>query len=177
MARFGRIRVIAAAVLVALLMPFAAGVAGGPSRSGKPPRWRTMTFSDETTTSKCIGKPLTPICAVETLRACFQRKQIQLCRMAYRNGESEKFDLGYSSTEYKTEYTIIKYQTIRRVPANQRDVTWMKRGDVRIETAERSCPLTRHTCAGERSRCFLYMTRRSSDRWFVVDDWAYDQPE
>ena len=177
MTRFGHICVIAIAVLVTVLMPCAAGVAGGPSRSGKSPRWRTMTFSDETTTSKCIGKPVTPICAVETLRACFKRKQIELCRMAYLNGESEKFDLGHSSPEHKTEYAIIKYQTIRRIPSDLRDVTWMKRGDVRIETAERSCPLTRGTCADERSKRFLYMTRRVSDRWVVIDDWAYDQPE
>src|SRR3990172_7533843 len=109
----GRIRIVAIAVLVALLIAPGMSLAGGPQHTGKAPRWRTLTFSDETTTSKCIGKPVTPICAVETFEACFKRSQIELCRKAYRNGESETFHLGYSSPESKTEYTIIKYQTIR----------------------------------------------------------------
>jgi hypothetical protein len=151
---------VAMALLAAALMPPDASIAGGPQHTGKAPRWRTLTDSEETTTSKCIGKPVTPICAVETLNACFKRKQIELCRMAVINGGSETFDLSYSSPKSKTEYTIIKYQTIQHVPANLRDVTWIKRGDVRSEAAERSCPLTRDTCAGERSMSFLYMTRR-----------------
>lgn len=177
MSRLSRVSMVAIAVLVALLVAPGMSLAGGPQRTGKAPRWCTLTDSEETTTSKCIGKPVTPICAVETLNACFKRKQIELCRMAVINGASETFDLSYSSPKSKTEYTIIKYQTIQHVPADLRDVTWMKRGDVRIKTAERSCLLTRDTCASERSMSFLYMTRRVGDRWFVVDYWAYDQPE
>ena len=168
---------IAIAALVGALVPFAAGVAGGPSHSNKAPRWRTLTFSDETTTSKCIGKPKTPICAVETFRACFKRSQIELCRKAFLNGESEKFHLGYSSPESKSEYTIIKYQTIRHVPANLRDVTWIKRGDVRVDITARSCRLTRDTCAGEPTQSFYYLTRHVGGRWLISGYSAYDQPE
>lgn len=175
---FGRIRVVAMAVLVAALMPFEASVAGGPQHTGKAPRWRTLTDRDETTTSKCIGKPVSPICAVETLEACFKRKQIELCRMASLNGESEKFeDLGPRFPDRKTEYTIIKYQTIRRVPANLRDVGWIKRGDVDVHITLRSCPVARDTCTGERIESFAYMTRHVGDHWLVTDYTAYDQPE
>ena len=133
MSRFGRGWVAATAVLVAALMPLAEGVAGGPAHSGKYPRWRMLTDSEDTTTSKCIGKPVTPICAVETLKACFKRSQIELCRMASLNGEAEQFEkLGPPFRDYKTEYTTIKYQTVRHVPANLRNVGWIKRGDVDV---------------------------------------------
>jgi hypothetical protein len=174
---FQSIRIVAMAVLVALLIAPDASIAGGPQHSGKAPRWRTLTFSEETTTSKCIGKPVTPICAVETFEACFKRSQIELCRMAYLNGESMKFHLGYSSPEYKTEYTIIKYQTVGHVPADLRDVGWIKRGDVEVHLTTRSCPLTRDTCAGEPTESFEYTTRHVGDRWFVTAHSAYDQPE
>ncbi len=184
MPRFGRIRVVAIAVLVAALVPSGASVAGGPAHSGKAPRWRTLTDRDETTTSKCIGKPLTPICAVETFFACFNRKQIGLCRMAYLNGESDIFeDLGPRFPDDKTEYTIIKYQTIRHVPppppnlAGGRGRFQQKPGDVRVDITARSCPLTRDTCAGEPTQSFLYFTRHLADRWVVYDHSAYDQPE
>ncbi len=185
MTPFGRIRVVAMVLLVAALMPPGASVAGGPSHTGKALRWRTLTFSDETTTSKCIGKPVTPICAVETFEACFKRSQIELCRMAYLNGESETFHLGYSSPESKTEYTIIKYQTIRHVrhvPANirralEREGTMEKPGDVRVDITSRSCRLARGTCAGEPTQSFVYFIRHAGHRWLVYDYSAYDQPE
>jgi len=169
---------VAMALLAAALMPPGMSIAGGPQYSGKAPRWRTLTFSEETTTSKCIGKPVTPICAVETFRACFKRKQIELCRMASLNGESEKFeDLGPPFPDCKTEYTIIKYQTIRHVPANLRDVEWIKRGDAQVDITVRSCPLTRATCAGEPTESFVYFTRHVGDLWLVTEYTAYDQPE
>ena len=171
------------AVLVAALMPFNAGVAGGPSHSGKAQPWRTLTDSEETTTSKCIGKPITPICAVETFFACFNRKQIELCRMAFLNGESEEFNLGPPFPDYKTEYTIIKYQTIRHAPPRPKNMGPggekfdEKPGDVRVDITARSCQLTRDTCAGEPTQSFVYITRHVGDRWLVYDYSAYDQPE
>ncbi len=186
MTRLGRIRAVAMAVLVALLIAPGMSLAGGPAHTGKFPRWRTLTDRDETTTSKCIGKPVTPICAVETARACFDRSRIDLCRMASLNGESEKFeDLGPPFPDDKTEYIIIKYQTIRRVrhvPANirralEREGTMEKPGDVRVDITARSCRLTRDSCAGEPTQSFLYFTRHLADRWVVYDYSAYDQPE
>jgi len=177
MPRFGSGRVVAMAVLVALLIAPGMSIGGGPQHSGKAARWRTLTDSEETTTSKCIGKPVTPICAVETFFACFDRSQIELCRKASLNGESRKFYLGPPFPDYKTEYTIIKYQTIRHVPANLRDVWWIKRGDVRVDITTRSCPLTRDTCAGEPTESFFYLTRHVGDQWLVTGHSAYDQPE
>jgi len=46
-----------------------------------PGVWRKMTRDDATTTSRCIGNPVTPLCAVETYLACFLRRQPELCDM------------------------------------------------------------------------------------------------
>jgi hypothetical protein len=47
----------------------------------EPGQWRYITQHEASTTSRCIGQPNSPLCAVETLLACFQRDAIELCRM------------------------------------------------------------------------------------------------
>jgi len=183
MARRSRAWVIAMAVLVAALFAPGTSLAGGAAHIGKAPPWRTLTDRDETTTSKCIGKPVTPICAVETARACFDRSRLELCRMAFLNGESETFHLGPPYPEYKTEYIIIRYQTIRQVPPPPPNLASgggkfkEKPGDARVDFTARSCSITRDTCAGEPTESFGAITRHVGDRWFVIDYWAYHQPE
>ena len=119
---------IAIAVVVAALVPFAAGVAGGPSHGGKVPRWRTLTFSDETTTSKCIGKPVTPICAVETFLACAEPSRKKLCAMVSRPGLSEEHGADEDanrppSPSRKLEYTIVEHPKIIHLPRGLRGAT------------------------------------------------------
>ena len=43
--------------------------------------WRKMTRDDATTTSRCVGNPVTPLCALETYLACFLRRQPEFCDM------------------------------------------------------------------------------------------------
>ncbi|MDR3437212.1 hypothetical protein [Telmatospirillum sp.] len=47
----------------------------------RPEPWRLISQDIAATTSQCIGRPETPLCAVETLLACFQRANQALCRM------------------------------------------------------------------------------------------------
>jgi hypothetical protein len=54
---------------------------GGRPPVDSPGQWRRLGRDDAESTSRCIGRPRTPLCAVETLLACFQRGQIELCRM------------------------------------------------------------------------------------------------
>ena len=54
-----------------------------PAAKPKPARWRVMTMEDATSTSRCIGDPRTPLCAVETHTACFIRRQVRLCTISY----------------------------------------------------------------------------------------------
>ena len=66
-----------------------ADVLAPPTAKPKPARWRIMTMEDATSTSRCIGDPRTPLCAVETLMACFIRRQVRLCTISEGFQESE----------------------------------------------------------------------------------------
>lgn len=57
--------------LVALLLVFPA--------SGWSGEKRILDFTNEGSTSRCIGDPRTPLCAVETLEACRIRTEWKLC--------------------------------------------------------------------------------------------------
>jgi hypothetical protein len=46
-----------------------------------PGQGRAVAGDDATTASRCVGNPVTPLCAVETVIACFTRKQDELCRI------------------------------------------------------------------------------------------------
>lgn len=46
-----------------------------------PGLWRKLTHDEATTTSTCIGNPVTPLCAVETYWACFLHRRPELCDM------------------------------------------------------------------------------------------------
>jgi hypothetical protein len=52
--------------LAAMVGLAAAAVAGEAWKADPPGHWRKLTWDEKTTTSKCIGKPISPICAVET---------------------------------------------------------------------------------------------------------------
>lgn len=41
-----------------------------------------MTRESSTSSSECVGSPVTPMCAVETLLACFVRGDDSLCQTA-----------------------------------------------------------------------------------------------
>ena len=45
--------------------------------------FRLMTRDDTTSTSKCIGNPVTPLCAIETHLACWARDNKELCEIAF----------------------------------------------------------------------------------------------
>jgi hypothetical protein len=89
--------------------------ADGPGYSNDPAIGvkRVMTKDPETTDSKCVGDPKTPVCALETMLACLVRQQPDLCRkMGIRRGCFEK-------RLYKREYVIISSNRIdqKNIPA------------------------------------------------------------
>lgn len=75
-------------------------------------------------TSKCIGDPKTPICAVENLLACRVRKKQELCDLV--NIHNESLDGKPTSISYR----IIKSHvyTKREIPKDMEDSPWMKPG-------------------------------------------------
>jgi len=63
-------------ILVLALLPFVA-LADDDLAGFSGTRAITATSAD----SPCIGKPMTPLCAAETLMACSIRRDVKLCRV------------------------------------------------------------------------------------------------
>jgi len=168
------------AVLGALLIAPHASIAGGPQHSGKAARCRTLTDSEETTTSKCIGKPVTPICAVETFVACAEPSRKKLCAMVSRPNlsaehDGDEYERPPQSPPDKLEYTVVQHPRIMHLPCGLRSATWIRPDDVEIDSDDRSCPMTRRTCAGEPIRSSWYAVRHVGDHWIVIDYWSFDR--
>jgi hypothetical protein len=90
-AAMGSWKKIAGVVLAAALsMPAQAADPDVPKRDPKG-FYRYLTQEADSTTSTCIGNPVTPLCAVETVLACFVRSDSDLCRKANWPG-SEEYD-------------------------------------------------------------------------------------
>lgn len=66
------LRLVSCLCFLALFM----GISG--ARAEEP--WRVLDMTNEGSTSDCIGDPKTPLCAVETVSACFNRGEWNLCR-------------------------------------------------------------------------------------------------
>lgn len=56
-------------------------MAADPPPVDPPGVWHVITQDDYTTESKCVGNPVTPLCAVETIIACYVRNDHRLCRI------------------------------------------------------------------------------------------------
>jgi hypothetical protein len=67
-----------AATLIAANMSLAGGDADLPAPD-PPGHWRYITQDAERTTSQCIGDPKTPLCAMETVWACYVRNKAEFC--------------------------------------------------------------------------------------------------
>lgn len=155
--------VIRAGSLAAAL---ALGACAGPG-SGMddfdPAQIRIITPTESTST--CIGDPRTPVCAVETFRACFARLDKRLCEKAGVSGDTMQF----SKTPYLDRYQILSAKVVRAedITPKLRDAEWYKPGfvDVTIHDVD----VKRYYCP---ERCNTgYMVKPELHGWKVVG-WA-----
>ncbi|MGQ0664601.1 MAG: hypothetical protein ACT4P2_13695, partial [Pseudomonadota bacterium] len=80
-----------APLVFALAIAVADPARAQPSDSDLPPAdlphyWRAMDQTDVASTSKCLGNPITPLCAVEHIIACEVRRDDELCMIAMGRG-------------------------------------------------------------------------------------------
>ena len=64
-----------------------------------PPEFQLSVIAQTDATSSCVGDPVTPLCAAETLLACFARKEGDLC-------ESLCLSRGRTGETYTLEYVL-----------------------------------------------------------------------
>jgi hypothetical protein len=159
-----------------------------------------MGYSNATSTSTCIGDPVTPLCAVETFEACRRRAEWPLCaEVGVDPGDRLHFGPGdYIKLSYHP-YEVTGTRTIRVAFAPRpRDgvpsIEW-RPGDVAVRLWWQECPPNKK-CAietrddptkkfGEGCRTFefcakyraphTYIVSRAGHRWVLVA--RYDELE
>ncbi|MBF0167290.1 MAG: hypothetical protein HQL45_06625 [Alphaproteobacteria bacterium] len=111
--------------LLGVLVGWLALAAAWPALAGEkfdPKEVRVITPT--TATSKCIGDPKTPICAVETFLACIERRDLQLCNIVGVN------DIHLPDQPGSVRYRILKSRILadKDIPKRLKNVSWLKPG-------------------------------------------------
>jgi hypothetical protein len=115
--------------------------------------------SPDRSDSGCIGRPETPLCAVETLLACFARRDPALCRTVWSGGEAAAGVLAaLGSSKYWWSY---------RVAAVEQPAV----GEAVIAVAGRHCGLQMREpdCTTTPAPPTRYRVRQVDGRWQVMD--------
>jgi hypothetical protein len=176
-------RVLVAALLLAAALPAYAGEDAPLPPLTPKGEFLVMTQDDATSSSKCIGNPVTPMCAVETKLACDQRKNAELCELAIGAPLDPEFRrLAYENQ--KPDATPFKYRVVHREVLTDRRFPWrpsylrdrpneisMRVGDVRIDILDVTPEykyLSRAYC-GLTSPRVAYIVRKRDRRWLITD--------
>jgi hypothetical protein len=139
-----------------------------------PGQERVLTMRDQTSTSKCIGRMETPLCAVETKIACLLRWESDLCQAAYWPDQilhwipdpSDKGPEASGFKKYRVE--LARYATETDIPDFVRGLSDGPRaGDVIMLIHEQSCGAD--GCADSPQVQMTYFVRSAENRWRLID--------
>jgi len=99
------------AIFAVLSMAVIANAAGTQRDADLPPidppgKWHLMTQDPTTTESQCVGDTKTAMCLVETILACFERLDDNLCRISL----DQNTPLGIRLARRGSPRSILKYR-------------------------------------------------------------------
>lgn len=150
------------------------GVAAEPSDLppvDPPGVWRALTQDDSTTDSKCLGNPVTPLCAVETVMACRYRGIDELCRI----GMGLSRPTGYGRKAWTLgnieRYRIVETATVGKSNKIQQAFIYphvyldLDIGDTVILVHTKYCD--DEECSGPAPT--KYQLRRRGEQWTIID--------
>jgi hypothetical protein len=167
-------RLLVAAFLSAAALPALADDVPLPDLTPKG-QYLVMTQDDATSTSKCIGDPKTPLCAVETVRACYIRGKADLCRIGTGvEGYDQVNGIKLDNEIYRVKRAEVLSD--RRFPWNPKqdprrngDIN-MQAGDIRIDIADKWCSKEIPPDGCGRNWMFptAYIVRKVRDHWSVT---------
>jgi hypothetical protein len=108
--------------------------------------------------SRCIGRPDTPLCAVETFLACFARRDTDLCRVVWAVGPA---GLGFEATAHWRYWWSYRVASAEQISTDE----------TVIAIAGRSCGLqsAEPDCATTPAPPTRYRVKQVNGRWQVVD--------
>lgn len=135
----------------------------------QPGQWNYVTQDDASSSSHCVGRPLSPLCAVETLLACFQRDRQELCRMV--DDGTEQYAQIFSSPADLSKYLAYRVLDAKKIDADSAragQASHALDGDVLLTVDQREGQLGRYARAtGAPAQDFL-LRRQANGTWKIV---------
>ena len=136
-----------------------------------PPPDKIRFVGPDDATSKCIGNPKTPLCAMETFFACSARQDMDLCRKV---GVT---DFSYPSKKYTTYFRVLTARVLTQddMTEDLKDTNWWRPGFVKFTTYEtfsedEPCP----------DECrFSYIANPVDNEWHIISWtwWGVQDPD
>ena len=190
-------------VLMVVLVMLALVVPGGPARAGTSDpcadidgRWRTTGHDQAHTTSRCIGNPITPQCAIETLDAVLLRGDVGLLASVAAPGfarfDDDWADMNakdFSKSKYFYRIVLCRVLTaddrpltgwgrVRPGVSPNRDYAWYP-GDVLLEDEFELCDIkqSRASCfkkSPDHGSFIRILRRLDTGHWRLVDWDSWD---
>lgn len=171
---------LAASALIALLASAALAAEAEKKDPDLPPidpldHWHLMTQNPMTTTSKCVGKPKSALCAIETFLACVVRSENKLCRIARDDPNLKDQNM---LPRWSSKYRVVwaKRVSASDLPEEEtRDLPWpWKLGDIRVGVWNIDCyKEDKPPCGTPASNLMVpissYVVRKVGDHWRLVD--------
>lgn len=147
--------------LTALLFVFVgmAGIAAAQIPAIDPAGQYRLIGTPEGSDSRCIGRPETPLCAVETLLACFARREDSLCWQVWQPpGAGKRLFLRETRPGYWWSYRVAAAEQVSA-------------DETLIAIAGRNCGLqiAAPDCVLTPAPPTQYRVRRQNGIWLVVD--------
>jgi len=138
-----------------------------------------MQFDPAKTSSQCVGDPKTPLCAIETMMACWERGDHHLCRIGLNLDHEPRYGGGLPHPEDIYLYRVLKSSILTKKTLPWGPVDVLERpglkapeaGDLRIdiwmvrctnEISPKGCDNYKYAGKG------AYIVRREGDRWTVL---------
>ena len=137
-------------------------------------------ISAEATTSECIGRPMTPLCAAETLEACFARHENALCAKVGFPSDEFAYARAYKQYFWEVHYSVVEKQVMAAddIPdwARRDHDLWYgpwREGDVALVIERQLCD--EHVCGwplgGRRETAReTHIVRKTAKEWSIIED-------
>lgn len=170
-------------VFVAAGPGLAEGASADPDLPSPTPKgqWLVLTPDDATSTSKCIGKPETPLCGAETILACFERKDKELCRVGMGRAPGDEYvTFGSKGVRgWKLYYQVVSATRMKGpdIPERLRNPGEFEvlPGNIRIVVKKKHCWIDgkREDCQTKWLTEIRYFLRRSDlGVWRLVEKYS-----
>ena len=133
-----------------------------------------MILVDGVFTSRCIGRLMTALCAVETFTACMIRRDDDLCELAWGGAFARR---DFKSPPIKSAAGFYRVLSVHKVETPGYDPGWrprspLKVGDIILRVLHIDCLSMAKRWCSSKVRPVSYVVRRlGPERWLIMDSY------